>query len=346
MRRKSIVVIGVFAAIALSVLVVRYYSKSVLPIDTLVWVKVASVQQQDLALEAKAIGTLVAARNVQITPEINGHVEKILFQDGTFVKQGTPLIQLDNQTARAGLVSAKAGLAYAEADYKRKQWLGKQGAIAQQAIEQAEADLKEKKAGALEKEIAHEKTLLKAPFDGVVGKCKVNPGDYVTVGQSVVALTDIQHLRVEYSVSEKFLSQLKQGQAITLMTSAYPNTPFVGKVAFISPTINSEERTIALYAEVENLGGALKPGMFINLTQSLGAQHRVLVVPARTLVPAMGGEQVYKIVNGKAQAVSVVVGSRAGDWVQVVEGLAAGDMVVTDGQLKLKDGVPVQITTR
>ena len=155
MRRKSIVVIGVFAAIALSVLVVRYYSKSVLPIDTLVWVKVASVQQQDLALEAKAIGTLVAARNVQITPEINGHVEKILFH-------ALSLIQLDNQTARAGLVSAKAGLAYAEADYKRKQWLGKQGAIAQQAIEQAEADLKEKKAGALEKEIAHEKTLLKA----------------------------------------------------------------------------------------------------------------------------------------------------------------------------------------
>src|SRR3990167_2043207 len=346
MRRKLTIIISAGIIAIFGIFIFRHYAKPTQAMDTAIWVKAEPVQQQDLALEATAIGTLVAAKSIEMTPEVNGHVEKILFQDGSYVKQHAPLIQLDNQTAYAALVSAKASLAYAEADYKRKRWLGKQGAIARQAIEQAEADWQEKKALELERAIAYEKTQLTAPFAGMVGKRKINVGDYVTVGQSVVTLTDIQHLRVEYSVSEKYVSQLKRGQTITVTTSAYPDRKFLGTVAFISPTINAAEHTLSLYADIPNEQGILMPGMFINLTQSLGLQHQAMVIPARALVPAVGGEQVYRIVDGKAQAVSVVIGNRVGDKVQILRGLALGDRVVTDGQLKLQDGVPVQVITR
>lgn len=347
MRKKKIILIASILILSVMVLIIKkHYSTKSSPEAPSVWVKAEPVKEQSLAIEALAIGTLVAAKSVVITPEIVGHVEKIFFQDGSFVKQGTPLIQLDDASARAQWISAKANLAYSEADYKRKAWLEKKGAIARQAIEQAEADLKEKKAIAEEKQIALDKNLLRAPFDGVMGKCGVNVGDYVTVGQNIVRITDTHHLRVEYSVSEKYLPELKQGQAISLTASAYPGKTFVGTLAFISPTINSEERTIALYAEVPNEHSQLKPGMFVNVVQSLGNQDHVLVVPARTLVPVMGGEQIYKIVNGKAQAVSVVIGNRSHDRVQIAEGLLAGDMVITDGQLKLKDGIPVQVSVR
>lgn len=342
-RMKRKVILSVIIIAALTVGVVKYYSKTAAPDAQGVWVQASVVQETTLPLEAHATGTLVAAKNVEITPEVAGHVEKILFKDGAFVTRGTPLIALDNAVFKAQSQSAKAQLAYSENDYKRKLLLGKQGAIAQQAIDQAEADVKEKRANAQEKEVMLNKMTLNAPFDGMVGKAEVHPGDYVTIGKGLVKLTDTKHLRVEFNVPERYLSAIKRGQDVTVITSAYPGKVFTGKVSYISPTINTDNRSISLYADIANDNNLLASGMFVNVVQRLGTDERALMIPSRSLVPALEGEQVFKVVDGKAYSATVLIGKREKDTVQVIQGLSVGDQVITDGQLKVKNGMPVKI---
>lgn len=305
-------------------------------------VEASEVKESNFPLEVHAIGTLVA-RSVEITPAVSGHVEKVLFEDGTAVKQGATLIQLDDAVYKAKYSSAKARYVYSDGYYQRMQLLGKKGVVAQQAIEQAEADLKEKRADAEEQQVLLNKLKLSAPFDGMVGKSRVNVGDYVTVGQSVVTLTDTQHLRIEYNIPEKFLALVKLGQEVNITSTAYPGKTFVGKVAFISPTINTTNRSLSLYAEIPNQENLLAAGMFVNVMQSLGKKEHTLFIPSRSLMPTLEGEQVFKVVDGKAVATDVEIGQRTEKTVQILQGLSVGDVIVTDGQFKLKNGMSVKV---
>ncbi len=342
MKKKIIFISLIILSIA-TWSVMKYHSKSVSVQANPIWVEAIKVKESVQPLELNAIGTLVA-RTVEITPESAGHVKAIFFHDGTFVTKGSPLIQLDDAVFKAKYAFAKAQLAYSENDFKRKSVLGKR-VITQQAIDQAEADFKEKKANAEEMEVMLSKTKLAAPFDGVVGKSKVNLGDYVTTTQSVVTLTDTKHLRIEYNVPEKYFPSLKLGQEVKITTSTYPGKTFPGTVTFISPTINTDNRSVALYADVPNNDNILAAGMFVKVSQLLGTEERVLIIPARSLVPVLDGMQVYKIVDGKAYAVSVIIGKRAEENIQIIEGLSPGDVVITDGQLKVKNNTPVKIKT-
>jgi membrane fusion protein (multidrug efflux system) len=159
----------------------------------------------------------------------------------------------------------------------------------------------------------------------------------------LVTLTDTKHLRIEYNVPDKYLSLLKLGQKVKIKTSAYPGREFIGKVAYISPTINTDTRTVPIYAEITNEDNVLAPGMFVNVTQSLGVEKQVLMVPSRSLVPVLDGEQVFKVVNGKAYGVTVSIGKRTEETVQILQGLSQGDKVITDGQLKVKNGAAVKV---
>ncbi len=340
MTKTKLIIAGVVVLAIAGWTITKFKSASSAMPDNSVAVQTLTVKNSTLPLEARAIGTLIA-RSVEITPEVAGHVDKILVADGAFVKKGTVLIQLDDAVARARYESAKAQLIYSQNDYKRKLLLGKQGAIAQQAIDQANADLIEKRALAEENQVMVSKMALTAPFDGVVGKSKVNPGDYVNVAQSVLTLTDTQHLRIEYNVPEKYLPMLKLGQQVKVTTSTYPDKIFTGKVAFISPTISSENRSVSLYAEVPNDKNQLAAGMFVDVLQQLGKEDKVLMVPARSLVPVLDGEQIFKVVDGKAYPVTVLTGRRVEDSVQITQGLTSGDIIITDGQLKVKNGTPI-----
>jgi membrane fusion protein (multidrug efflux system) len=342
MKKKIIITSLALMSAAVIWGVTQYRTKSDNTEPSAVWVQAMKVKESTLPLEARAIGTLVA-RSVEITPEVAGHVRTIHFRDGAYVKENMPLVQLDDAVYRAKYESTRAQLAYSENDYKRKSLLVKQGAISQQAIDQAEADLKEKSANAKESSVMVNKMQLTAPFDGVVGKSKVNLGDYVTTGQGIVTLTDTKHLRIEYNVPEKFLPLLNSGQTVTMSTATYPGKTFAGKVSFISPTITAENRSVSLYADVNNDNNALAPGMFFNVVHSLGSEEKVIMIPARSLVPVLDGDQVFKVVDGKAFAVNVVTGKRVGENVQIIQGLSPGDFVITDGQLKIKNGMPVQV---
>lgn len=345
MKKKIIIAVSIISCAAIIFGVMKYRSQSANTAPKSVYVQAVKIEESSLPLKATAIGTLVA-RSVEITPEISGHIRAVYFRDGSFVKKDMLLIQLDDAVYKAKYESAKAKLSYSENDFKRKSLLGKQGAIAQQAIDQAEADVKEKRAFAEESRVMLNKMQLLAPFDGVIGKSNVGVGDYVTTGKSLVTLTDTKNLRIEYNIPEKLLPSLQSGQEVKITTSTYPGKIFTGKVSFISPTISATNRTLAIYAEINNDKNELAPGMFVNVDHSLGSDEKVMMIPARSLVPILEGQQVYKVVDGKAYAVTVMTGKRDNETVQVIQGLALGDVVITDGQLKLRNGVPVQLESK
>lgn len=342
LQRKNIFILFIIAILCIWYVVKSHHANLSMSPDAVI-VEVATVKQGVIPIQANAIGTLIAAQHVKLTPEIEGHVAKVLFQDGAFVKLGTPLIQLDDAIDKAKLDSAKADLTFSEANYKRMTFLGKRGAISQSAIEQAFAEYTEKKAHVEEYQVTLDKRLLRAPFDGVLGKCKVNIGDHVAVGQELVSLTDTQHLRVEYTVSEKYLSALKIGQAVNISTSAYPGKVFIGKVSFISPTISAEDRTISLYADLSNDQGLLTSGLFVNVTHFLQNQNNALLIPVNSLMSTIDGQQVYKMINDKVSAQPIKIGQRYQDSIQVLEGLKLTDRVVIAGQEKLREGASVKI---
>lgn len=341
MKRKIIFSLSAIIVIAISG-VWYFRSRVIAPNQNSIWVETVTIKESSLPIKAMAIGTLVA-RSVEITPEIPGHIRNIHFRDGSFVKQDEPLFQLDDAVYKAKYESAKAQLAYSQNDLKRKKLLGKQGAIAQQAIDQAEADFKEKTAIADENKVMLNKMQLRAPFAGMLGKSKINPGDYVTTGEDLVTLTDTKHLRIEYNVPEKFLPLLKTGQQVEITTATYPDKIFTGKVSYISPTISAENRSLAIYADVVNEKNELAAGMFVNVVQSLGRDEKVVMVPARSLIPMLDGQQVFKVVDGKAYSATVLTGRRDMENVQITKGLSIGDVVITDGHIKVKNGVPVKV---
>jgi len=305
-------------------------------------VEATTVKESTVPLEARALGTL-SARSIEVMSETSGQVQKIYFQDGAQVKQGAVLLQLDDAILAAKMASSKADYHYIEGNYNRMLPLGKKGYVAKDTLEKAEAELKKKKAEMQENAVMLQHARLIAPFEGAAGKSNVSEGEYVTAGQSIVSLTDTKHLRVEYNLPEKCLPSIKIGQDISLTSAAYPGKTFTGKVSYISPTINVENRSIGLYAEVSNDDNALASGMLVDVVQSLGTNEHALMIPSRSLVPVLDGQQVFKIVNGKASAANVVLGKRTENEVQVVQGLSAGDQIITAGQMKVRNSMPVKV---
>lgn len=340
--KKTLFILAILLALSIWQ-VIKHQRNNELPQQEATLVEVVKVKQGEMTIETQAVGALVAAKNIQMTTEIAGQVDDILFQDGSFVKKDTPLIRLDDAVLKSKYASAKANFDFSESNYRRMEVLSKKGAVAQQIMDQAKATLAEKKAAAEEARVLVEKALITAPFNGVLGKAKVSPGEFVNIGQALVTLTDIENLRVEFNVSEKYFADVKIGQQVTLKTSAYPGKEFYGKLAYIAPTINTEDRTIALYADVPNQDHTLTAGLFVNVTLLLGTKSNVLLIPTSSLVATIDGQQVYKIVDNKAVAVNVTLGQRTENQVQVTKGLVLGDSIVIAGQQKIKEGSLVKI---
>lgn len=338
-------VLALVGIIATSVIIYKNLWTTVKPpLPEPVWVQTDKVKQMTLPLEIRTIATIEAA-SVEVSPEIAGHVRQILFQDGAFVKKDTPLIQLDDAVYQVKLASVKAKYKYSKNQYERMLLLSKKGIISQQSIEQTEAELKEKKADLDEQEVILKKMRLIAPFDGVVGRSKVNLGDYVTVGQSTINITDITHMRVAFHLPAKYLPLIKLGQTIKVYTTTQ-NTHFLeAKISYIAPTVNPESRSIQIYADLSTgiEEGSIKPGMLVNIIHVLKNNNQALMIPARSLIPILDGMQVYKIKKDQAVAVKVNIGERLDNLIQITNGLKVGDVVITDGQQKLKNNMPVHI---
>lgn len=304
-------------------------------------VEVTRVKASDFADDASAVGTLKSRESVVLRPETPGRVSMIGFKDGAVVDKGVVLVALDAAIQEAELQQARANLALAQSNHQRNlELLGKKF-LSQQAVESSAATLKVQEAALQLAEAKLAKMRLKAPFKGMVGLRNVSVGDYVKEGQELINIEDVGTLRVDFKLPESYLGRLSKGQTVEVTGDALPGERFTAVLDAVDPMVDQGGRALSVRARLDNASGKLRPGIFVRVRLLFGERKAVLMVPEQAIV---SGAQpaVYRVADGKAALVKVRLGVRRAAQVEIVEGLSEGDVVVTAGQLKLRDGAAVK----
>ena len=304
-------------------------------------VEVARVVAADFADEAAAVGTLKSNESVVLRPETAGRIAAINFRDGAVVERGAVLVALDAAVQEAELAQASANLALAQSNHRRNEELLEKKFVSQQALDNSAAALKVQAAAVQLAEAKVGKTRVRAPFAGMVGLRNVSVGDYVKEGQDLINIEDVATLRVDFKLPEAYLGRLAKGQAVELSSDALPGERFKAVLDAVDPMVDQGGRAISARARLANADGKLRPGMFVRVRLQFGERQGALMIPEQAVIPG-GQPAVFKVVDGKAVATKVRLGVRRAAQVEVTEGLAEGDVVVTAGQLKLRDGASVR----
>lgn len=304
-------------------------------------VEVARVKSNDFTDDVSAVGTLKSNESVVLRPEIAGRIAAIGFKDGSVVGKGIELVALDAAIQQAELQQARANLALAQTSHQRNLELLGRKFLSQQAVDNSAATLKVQEAAVQLAEAKVAKASIRAPFRGMVGLRNVGVGDYVKDGQELINIEDVVTLRVDFKLPETYIGRLSKGQSVEVTTDALAGEKFKAVLDATDPLVDANGRAIAARARLDNAAGKLRPGMFVRVRLLFGERKGVLMLPEQAIVPG-GQPAVFKVVDGKATLVKVRLGVRRAAQVEVVEGLAEGDVVVTAGQLKLREGSPVR----
>ena len=307
-----------------------------------VGVVVAPVRLESLDQVIEALGTARANESVDVTAKVSNLVTAVHFGEGQPVARGALLVELDGAQARAQVAIAQAALTESQAQYKRSRELYTTKALSESQLDQIEATLRSNEARLAVAQAQLADTQIRAPFAGRTGLRRVSVGSLVNPGTVITTLDDTGTIKLDFTVAETFLSALSPGLTITAHSAAYPGRTFEGRIASVDSRVDPTTRSVIVRATVPNGDGLLKPGMFLTVRISRGAADG-LVVPEQALVPEQGDVFVYVIADGKAEKRLVHTGQRRVGSVQVVQGLAEGETVVTEGTQKLRDGVAVKV---
>lgn len=309
-------------------------------------VNVVHIKSTDVPKYIKAMGSLYANNKVDISPQISGQIKAVMFHYGDNVQAGQVLYKLDDSLYKAKLQAAQSDLTFNKITYERFLKLMNTGAVSKQMIDRVKSNYVDAVSKLNVVKIGLENTEIKAPFSGVVGASRVDIGQYVTVGESLLSLVDKKNLIVKFSVSEDNLNQIASNQTVTVEANNIPNHLFHGVVSYISPSVDSNTRTVMVWANVPNVNNQLAPGLFVHVTLKIGDEKNAILIPQEALIPTVEGNNVFIIKHGKAYQQSIVTGENVGDNTLVLKGLKAGDVVVVQGQEKLTSGRSVSILSK
>ena len=292
-----------------------------------------------------AVGSLRSDESVIVRAEQSGRITALNFKEGQPVKAGQVLVQLDDSLARAELEQAKANQKLAKAKFDRAVELQQKNFISGQARDEAENALRVADATVSLAEAKLTKLVIKSPFSGTVGLRSASVGDYVKDGQDIVNLEKTDPIKVDFKVPELFQSKISVGQALSVSLDALPGKPYSGRVYAVNPQLDTAGRAVVLRAQMDNHGGALKPGMFARVRLTLADTGDTVVVPEQSV--AMQGEEqiMFKVVDGRAMRTKVEVGQRRDGKVEIVEGIGGSDTIVVAGWQRLRDGAAVRLAS-
>ena len=305
------------------------------------------VKPEDVPAYLQEVGSVTAVRQVVLTPEVGGLVTGIKFDSGDAVKAGTVLVQLNDAPERADRQAAEAKAALAERQLARAQRLVGTGAMSRDVLDQRRSDRDQAVAAIKQLDAQIAQKQIRAPFSGELGLRKVNLGQHLNPGDAIATLTDLSRIYVEFAVPQQDLNQFAPGATVSVTTDGWPGRTFTGKVNAIEPQIDPNTRNVTVQALLPNSDHALRPGMYVNVALSLPSEHNVLLVPVTAIQTSASGENVIVVKGatseggGTADIVPVETGRRVGDRVVVTRGLDAGDIVVTEGQLRVQPGAAV-----
>lgn len=312
----------------------------------------ATVASTEVTLESwepylTAVGSVVATQNVYITTEVAGQIQKILFESGQAVEKGDLILQLDDSVAKAELTGLIARGELAKLQFDRNARLIKDRSVSQSEYDrlQAELDIAEATLDARRAVVA--KKSIRAPFGGRLGIRDVNLGQYLSPGVRIVSLQSLDPVYVDYALPERHFDLVRTGQKVLVNVQAYPGRVFDGRVTAIEPGIDPGTRTLRARATLENPGHLLRHGMFTEVRTALPMRKNILTLPRTALTYNPYGESVFLITteNGGSQVKrqQVKSGKVRNGRVEIIEGLNAGDSVVSAGHQKLRNGQQVEI---
>jgi membrane fusion protein (multidrug efflux system) len=300
--------------------------------------------------ETQAVGSLRSRQGVMLRPEVAGRVKQIFFNDGQRVRKGQLMVQLEDQLQQAQVAQARAELSIAEANHKRNQELVAQNFISQRSLDESAAALEVSRAKLSLAQATLQRLQVLAPFDGITGLKQINVGDYLKDGADMVNVEDIDAVLLDFRLPERFQAKVRAGQKAQLTVDALPGRPFSAIVQAVDPLIEANGRSVGVRGCIDNRQQQLRPGMFARVNAVFGSRDNALVIPEEAIIPQGGRTFVVKVVQGDkpdvrvSERVAVKVGLRQPGKVEILEGLSAGDTVVTAGHQRLqKDGTALRV---
>jgi len=322
----------------------------VMPPETVTAMQVEQVLWED---RITTTATVTAVQGVVVSAEIAGRVKQIAFESGSLANKGDVLIRLDTSSEDAQLASAEATAALARANLARVRKLDKQNLTSEDALDTAEAKVKETDAQVDNIKALIAKKTVRAPFSGRLGLRHVNLGQILREGDAIVSLQTLNPIYVDFSVPQKTLSRLKEDLQVNVTVDAAPGATFTGRIIAINPDVDLATRSVRVRAKVENLDEQLRPGMFVTASVIMPEKKKVMPVVTTAIAYATFGDSVFVIEqqkdeqSGETEQVLrqqfVRLGEARGDFIDIIEGLEPGETVVSSGLFKLRSGMKVTI---
>jgi len=307
-----------------------------------VTVETLQIEPSVLRSTVKAVGTVLADASALLRAEVPGQIVGLHFNDGEAVVKGQRLFSIEATVFEAEANEAKANAEQSEAAYTRARELIEDNLISATDFDTARANNNVSVARLLSSQARLSRTTIRAPFDGFVGLRQINIGDYATIGQELVGVVRLDPLRVEFSVPETRLAQLKIGQEINVAIGAYPDATFEGVITAIAPQIDVTGHSVTIRARLPNPDLKLRPGLFAQVSITLAVKSDALMIPEQAIWPIGQTKTVFVVVDGKTLQKTVTTGQRLPGWVEITSGLVAGEELVTAGQMKVFDGAAVK----
>lgn len=303
----------------------------------------APVRIGPAAERVELVGTLLADEAVVIRPEITGRIHSLHFSEGQTIAEGQVLVTLDPAEYQAEVAQKEAVVRLWAVKHTRGTELLAKHVLSKQDYDEMDAALQEAQADLRLARARLDKATLRAPFRGILGLRRVSPGDYVDKGQDLVNLEAVDPIKVDVRVPERYAADVLPGQTVTVRVDSYPGKVYTGEIYAIDPRLDEGSRSIALRGRIPNPGGQLRPGMFVRAALALRERSDALWAPEQAIVPVGNDQFVFRVVEGKAALTKVEIGLRRTGEVEVKTGLAPDDVVITDGQMKISDGMPVTV---
>jgi membrane fusion protein (multidrug efflux system) len=291
------------------------------------------------------LGVAKGRQSVTLSAATTQLVSRVLFSPGQSVAKGQVLVELKTTEQDAALAQARAREVQARRAFERWQALSDQGYASAAAVDQYEAAWKSTRAdvGAAEARLGDR--VIRAPFAGVVGLSDIAPGAVISPGAAIVTLDDLSALRVDFQVPDRFLSSVREGQALTATVDAWPDARFNGRVLRLDTRIDERTRALTARSEFTSSEGLLKPGMMLRVGVTQGVRT-ALALPESAVAVQGDGASVFVAVqeDGRmtVQQRPVVAGLRQDGWVEILEGVTTADRVVADGLNRIQSGQPVR----
>jgi membrane fusion protein (multidrug efflux system) len=299
------------------------------------------------------IGTAAAIQGVTVSADLPGTVDKIHFESGQPVHEGDILVELDIRQETAQLANIEAQRDLARIQYGRAAELAKAGVISKSDFDNSASQQKATEAQVNEVKSSIARKTIRAPFTGVLGLRQISLGQYLAAGQAIVSLQSVNPIYVNFGVPQQDTPKMKIGRSLNVTNQDLPGVSFKGKITALDSVINEQTRNIQVQATLENPGGKLRPGMYMQVELPLGQSRDVIPLPASAINYAPYGDSVFVVTDikddktgksfrGVRQQIVKIEGSR-GDLVAIVSGLTPGDEVVSAGSFRLRNGAPVLV---